>query len=86
MSLVDLFEGQPIGLVLHGHHLHYGVNGHGRFIWLPWPVKRAVAAAWNFVSCRLLGHETFGPVDEPGMRPIPKTCCHCGKTWPGGSR
>ena len=35
--------------------------GHGR--WLPWWVKRASVCVWNFMACRVVGHEWFDDID-----------------------
>ena len=55
-----------LGIIRRGHHLLYG-DRCGRGKWLPAPAKRALVAAWNWLSCRVLGHAIL----------VGGTCCAC---------
>lgn len=47
-----------VGLVRYKHWLVYGYK-HGVFINWPMFIKLAVVAVWNFISCRLFGHDAI---------------------------
>jgi hypothetical protein len=89
-----VFGSERIGIVRTRRHLAYGVN-HGALCGWPHWLINAIVGAWNFVVCHTLGHDTFGPWEEPpdedgktlhvpGFRPgyYPKTCAACSKRWP----
>jgi hypothetical protein len=55
--------------------------GWGFGLWLPRWAKRAIVRAWNGVTCRLLGHEIFGPYETRGFK-FEKKCLACCKRFP----
>jgi hypothetical protein len=67
----------PFGIVRCGPHLAYGFR-EGWFQWAPGWVQHAIVGAWNFVSCRIYGHDYFGLPEEG----IESRCVNCSKKGP----
>ena len=67
-----------LGLVLDHHKLVYGVGrkyfGAG---WMPQPVQHAIVSVWNYVACKVYGHDdVLWHIREDTGYPSPR-CCSC---------
>ena len=70
------------GLCLTGHHMFWGM-GHGLLLLWPHSIKRMILKSWNYLSCRLLGHDIFGPIDDVEQDVhITRHCVACSKEFP----
>jgi hypothetical protein len=74
-------ENSSLGLILRKHSLLYGHN-HGRFRWLPGPIKYPIVHIFNWITCRLLGHEILGPLLFNDGYIYQPTCTSCCKKFP----
>ena len=70
-----------MGLTLHHHSLAWGMN-HGALRWAPHWFRHMIVTVWNWISCRLFGHDVFGPIIEDGQVLHDKVCVNCSKKYP----
>jgi hypothetical protein len=70
-----------MGLVLSGHAMLWGYK-HGALRWTPHWFRHMIVTLWNYVSCRLFGHDVFGPIIEDGHVLHDKVCVNCSKKYP----
>lgn len=66
------------------YQLGYGL-GHGYLKSWPMPVKHLIVTVWNFIACRVWGHDWFemaeeiDPKDGSIWQAVEKHCVACGK-------
>lgn len=73
-------EFSRMGLVLHKGKLSWGLR-HGRLRWAPLSVRRTIVTVWNWVACRLIGHDIVFGVCTDCCKKL--TCClGCGTPLP----
>lgn len=67
---------RDVGLAFYKHHLVYGWKHGFGYGWLPMPIQHAIVSVWNWTTCRLLGHDWFGPwPDTPITKKTCSACC-----------
>ena len=72
---------ERLGLALDRHHMVWAVN-HGVGQWAPRWVQQMIVCAWNWLSCRLLGHDHLVQ-EEPNGPAHCVSCCRNLRVTPG---
>jgi hypothetical protein len=69
-----------MGLTRYHHSLAWGFR-HGALRWAPYWVRLTILVVWNHITCRLFGHDIFGPIIEDGHVLHGKVCVNCSKKY-----